>query len=83
MFLAGSPWQTHNWGGTAAAALLTGLLAHGGRQVPGLVKRAIQSPAVAAVEPEPVTVAPAPVNAYDRDRADVPTRRGKRKRNAR
>ncbi|MBO1414476.1 hypothetical protein, partial [Streptomyces sp. FH025] len=50
MLLAGSPWQTHNWGGGAAAALLTALFAHWGKQVPGLVKRAIQGPAVAAVE---------------------------------
>ncbi|MFF4922896.1 MULTISPECIES: hypothetical protein [unclassified Kitasatospora] len=80
MLLAGSPWQTHNWGGGVAAALLTALLAHWGKQVPALVKRTVQGPAVAAVEPEPVAVTPAPVNAYDRDRADVPTRRGKRKR---
>ncbi|MFJ7909039.1 hypothetical protein [Kitasatospora sp. NPDC096204] len=69
MLLAGSPWQTHSWGGGLAAALLTGLLAHGAGKVPGLVKRAVQGPSGAVVEPEPVAVAPALVNAYDRDRA--------------
>ncbi|MFI2609674.1 hypothetical protein [Kitasatospora sp. NPDC018619] len=70
MLLAGNPWQTHNWGGGIAAALLTVLVAHGAGKVPGLVKRAVQGPSVAAAA-EPVTVAPAavPVNAYDRDRA--------------
>ncbi|GAA2995333.1 hypothetical protein GCM10010519_30560 [Streptomyces lactacystinicus] len=29
MLLAGNPWQTGNWGGGIAAALLTGLVAHG------------------------------------------------------
>ncbi|MFB8167312.1 hypothetical protein ACFC60_05070 [Kitasatospora purpeofusca] len=79
MLLAGAPWQTGNWGGGLAAALLTALVAHGVRQVPGLVKRAVQGPAQAA-EPEPVADAPAPVNAYDRDRAEIPTRRRNRRR---
>ncbi|MFD0400147.1 hypothetical protein ACFVHI_18955 [Kitasatospora sp. NPDC127121] len=79
MLLAGSPWQTHNWGGGLAAALLTGLVAHWVGKVPGLVKRAVQGPSEAAAP----AVAPAPVNAYDRDRAETDTRRGKRNRRAR
>lgn len=62
-----------------SAALLTGLLAHWAGKVPGLVKWAVQGPAQAA-EPEPVAVAPAPVSAYDRDRAEIPTRRRNRRR---
>ncbi|MFI9786834.1 hypothetical protein ACIHEI_25515 [Kitasatospora sp. NPDC051984] len=58
MFLAASPWQTHNWGGTIAAALLTTLAAHEARQVPALVKRAVSGPSVAV----------APASPYDRDR---------------
>ncbi|MFJ6622322.1 hypothetical protein ACIQOW_32670 [Kitasatospora sp. NPDC091335] len=81
MLLAGSPWQTHNWGGGLAAALLTGLLAHWAGKVPALVRRAVQGPAVAAVEPEPVAVAS--VSAYDRDRAEVRTRRPRNRRNSR
>ncbi|MFE2410827.1 hypothetical protein ACFXDE_21035 [Kitasatospora sp. NPDC059408] len=79
MLLAGSPWQTHNWGGGLAAALLAALVAHWVRQVPDLVKRAVQGPAQAA-EPEPVTVAPAPANSYDRDRAEITGRRPRRNR---
>ncbi|MFJ5924808.1 hypothetical protein ACIQF6_19620 [Kitasatospora sp. NPDC092948] len=59
MFLAASPWQTHNWGGTAAAALLAALAAHGVMRAAGLVKRAVSGPSVAV----------APVGPYDRDRA--------------
>ncbi|MFF4815071.1 hypothetical protein ACFY2K_10840 [Kitasatospora sp. NPDC001309] len=84
MLLAGSPWQTHNWGGGLAAALLAGLVARWARQLPGLVKRAVQGPTGAAVESEPVTAAPAPVNSYDRDRAEITGRRPRRnRRNAR
>ncbi|MFJ2775708.1 hypothetical protein [Kitasatospora sp. NPDC087315] len=79
MLLAGAPWQSHNRGGGLAAALLTALVAHWVRKVPGLVKRAAQGPAEAPA-PEPVTAAPALVNAYDRDRAEIGTRRGKRNR---
>ncbi|MFJ1755998.1 hypothetical protein [Kitasatospora sp. NPDC088134] len=90
MLLAGSPWQTHNWGGGVAAGILAALAAHWARQVPGLVKRAMYGPAQAA-EPEPLTIepepeavapapAPAPVSAYDRDRAEIPTRRRNRRR---
>ncbi|MER7705452.1 hypothetical protein ABTX81_21490 [Kitasatospora sp. NPDC097605] len=78
MLLAGAPWQTGNWGGGLAAALLAALVAHGVRQVPGLVKRAIQGPS----EPPAAPVAPAPVNAYDRDRAEIPTRRRNRRNRA-
>lgn len=66
MLLAGAPWQTGNWGGGLAAALLTALVAHWVGKVPGLVKRAVQGPSetpAPAVETAPV------VNAYDRDRA--------------
>ncbi|WP_344339065.1 hypothetical protein [Kitasatospora putterlickiae] len=69
MLLAGNPWQTGNWGGGIAAALLTALAAHAVGKIPALVKRAVQGPSE-AVTAESVTVAPAPVlvNAYDRDR---------------
>ncbi|MFJ7275307.1 hypothetical protein [Kitasatospora sp. NPDC098663] len=66
MLLASSPWQTHNWGGGLAAALLTGLVAHWVGKVPGLVRRAVQGSSESAAGPEPVAVAP--VSAYDRDR---------------
>ncbi|WP_043465241.1 hypothetical protein [Kitasatospora sp. MBT66] len=66
MLLAGSPWQTHNWGGGLAAALLTGLLAHWVRRLPGLVKRAVQGP---CETPAPAEEAAPVVSAYDRDRA--------------
>ncbi|MFD9687905.1 hypothetical protein ACFWXO_19350 [Kitasatospora sp. NPDC059088] len=83
MLLAGSPWQTHNWGGGLAAALLAALVTHWARQLPGLVKRAAQGPAVAA-EPERVAVVPAPVSSYDRERAEITGRRPRRnRRNAR
>ncbi|MGW2539378.1 hypothetical protein ACWC5I_00520 [Kitasatospora sp. NPDC001574] len=65
MLLAGAPWQTGNWGGGLAAALLTALLAHWVRKVPALVKRAVQGPSEAAAP----AVETATVNAYDRDRA--------------
>ncbi|MFJ5233974.1 hypothetical protein ACIQBJ_29235 [Kitasatospora sp. NPDC088391] len=80
MLLAGSPWQTHNWGGGAAAALLAALLAHWVGKVPGLVRRAVQGPSVAA--PEPAAATPAPVGPYDRDRAEAARRprRGRRSR---
>ncbi|WP_328953659.1 hypothetical protein [Kitasatospora purpeofusca] len=78
MLLAGAPWQTGNWGGGLAAALLTALVAHWVSKVPGLVKRAVQGPSGAAAP----AAAPAPVNAYDRDRAEVPTRRRNRRNRA-
>ncbi|KOV10158.1 hypothetical protein ADK60_38585 [Streptomyces sp. XY431] len=53
MVLAGAPWQTGNWGGGIAAGILTGLTAHGLRWLARKARRAS---------------APAPVNAYDRDR---------------
>ncbi|WP_327065949.1 hypothetical protein [Kitasatospora sp. NBC_01302] len=45
MLLAGNPWQTHNWGGGIAAALLTGLLAHGVQRLAGRFRRPVQCPA--------------------------------------
>ncbi len=57
MLLAGNPWQSHNWGGGIAAALLTGLLAHGVQRLAGRFRRA---------EPCPVEV---PAVADDRDDA--------------
>ncbi|MCX4751455.1 hypothetical protein OG455_39155 [Kitasatospora sp. NBC_01287] len=45
MLLAGNPWQTHNWGGGVAAALLTGLLAHGVQRLAGRFRRTAPCPA--------------------------------------
>ncbi|MFI1521647.1 hypothetical protein [Kitasatospora cineracea] len=80
MLLAGSPWQTGNWGGGLAAALLAALLTHWVGKVPGLVRRAAQGPSGAA--PESAADTPAPVSPYDRDRAEA-ARRPRRNRRSR